>query len=182
MDDLEAINRCKSGDREAFRYLVERYQAQAIAHAISILGKREDALDVVQEAFLDAFHFLDRFDIERRFYPWFYTILRNRCYKLAESRRRSEITSLDDLEILAPSTGLSPEDSIQLEMALLQLSPEDREFITLKHLDGLSYEEIAERLEIPQGTVMSRLYYARKRLREIWLSVGSKAGRRREND
>jgi RNA polymerase sigma-70 factor, ECF subfamily len=182
MDDLQSINRCRTGDRDAFRYLVEKYQAQAIGNAIAILGNREDALDAVQDAFLDAFRSLNRFDDERRFYPWFYIILRNRCYKLATGRKRSEMSSLDDLEILAPPPNLSLEDALQLELALLKLSSEDREVIALKHLDGLSYEEIAERLEIPQGTVMSRLYYARKRLREAWLAIGSKTGKGREHD
>ncbi len=61
---------------------------------------------------------------------------------------------------------MSVEDTVLLEQGLLQLAPEDRELITLKHLDGLSYEELAERLEVPIGTIMSRLYYARKKLRD----------------
>ena len=69
-------------------------------------------------------------------------------------------------EILAPASSLSPEELLALERALLALSPEDRELITLKHLDGLSYRELAEMLKIAEGTVMSRLYYARQRLRE----------------
>jgi RNA polymerase sigma-70 factor (ECF subfamily) len=78
------------------------------------------------------------------------------------------VNSLGEIqaEILAPASGLSPEELLALERALLTLSPEDRELITLKHLDGLSYRELAERLGIAEGTVMSRLYYARQRLRE----------------
>lgn len=163
MDDQVAIVRCRGGDKEAFRHLVEQYQAQAIGHATAIVGNREDALDAVQEAFLAAFQAMGQFDLARRFYPWFYTILRNRCFKLAATRKKREAYSLDDAEILAP-IGLPPEELLSLEKALLDLTAEEREAITLKHLDGLSYEEMAERLEIPVGTVMSRLHYARKHL------------------
>jgi RNA polymerase sigma-70 factor (ECF subfamily) len=158
MDDGVAIERCRQGERDAFRFLVERYQSQALSHAVAILGNREDALDCLQEALLDAFQGLRRFDASRRFYPWFYILLRNRCYKLANRRR--EGTPLDEVTILAPGNG-SPE----LEEALHSLDAEDRELITLRHLDGLSYAELAERLEIPIGTVMSRLYNARRKMR-----------------
>lgn len=166
MDDPTAIRNCQSGDKEAFRHLVERYQAEAVGHAIAILGNREDALDAVQEAFLDALQALRRFDNARRFYPWFYVILRNCCFKLAAGRRRQEMSSSDEIEILTPTPSLRPEETMLLERTMLELKPEDRELITLKHLDGLSYEELAERLEVPLGTIMSRLYHARKRLRD----------------
>lgn len=166
MDDQEAIERCRAGDKEAFRHVVERYQAEAVGHAVAILGNREDALDAVQEAFIDAFRALDKLDLSLRFYPWFYVILRNRCYKLAAGRRRRVVSSSDEMEILAPTSSLQPEDTMILEQAMLEVPTEDRELITLRHLDGLSYQELAERLAVPQGTIMSRLYHARRRLRE----------------
>ena len=166
MDDPAAIQNSRAGDREAFRHLVERYQTEAVGHAIAILGNREDALDAVQEAFIDAFQALDRFDLSRRFYPWFYTILRNCCYKLAATQKRRETSSTHELEILSPLPGVTREEALLLERALCELSPQERELLTLKHLDGLSYEELAGRLGVPQGTVMSRLYHARKHLRQ----------------
>jgi RNA polymerase sigma-70 factor, ECF subfamily len=166
MDDQTAIERCRAGDKEAFRYVVERYQAEAIGHAMAILGNRDDALDAVQEAFIDTFQALDRLDLTRRFYPWFYVILRNRCYKLAAGRNQRDQSSFDELEILASEASIKPEDTMLLEQAMFELPAEDRELITLRHLDGLSYQELAERLKVPQGTIMSRLHYARKRLRE----------------
>ena len=72
--------------------------------------------------------------------------------------------SIEDIQILAPQANLSREEILTLEQALLSLPDEDRELITLKHLDGLSYEELAERFSVPKGTVMSRLFYARKQL------------------
>lgn len=166
MDDHEAIEKCRAGDNESFRHIVEHYQAEAVGHATAILGNHEDALDAVQEAFIDAFQALDQLDLSRRFYPWFYVILRNRCYKLAHGRKKREMTSSDEIEILAPAATLRPEDSMLLEQAMLELAGEDRELITLRHLDGLSYQELAERLEVPPGTIMSRLYHARKKLRD----------------
>ncbi len=166
MDDQTAIENCRAGDNEAFRHVVEHYQAEAIGHAIAILGNRDDAMDAVQEAFIDTFQSLDRIDLTRRFYPWFYVILRNRCYKLAAGRKKREMSRSDETDIVARTASLQPEDTMLLEQAMLELPAEDRELITLRHLDGLSYEELAERLEVPQGTIMSRLYYARKRLRE----------------
>lgn len=166
MDDSAAIKRCKSGDKDAFRYLVERYQTEAMGHALAILGDREDALDVVQEAFIDAYQALARFDLSREFYPWFYTILRNRCFKLLVTRRKTLVLSVDESLILMPVSDVPPEDRLALERALLELSTAERELLTLKHLDGLSYNELAKRLDIPKGTVMSRLFHARKHLRE----------------
>jgi len=166
MDDPIAIKKCKTGDTDAFRYLVERYQAEAMGHAVAIVADREDALDVVQEAFIDAYQALGRFDTSRQFYPWFYTILRNRCFKLLLGRRKNSAVSLDDALMLAPQSEVLPEDRLALERALLDLSPAEREIVTLKHLDGLSYDELARQLEIPKGTVMSRLFHARRRLRE----------------
>ena len=162
MDDATAIRNCKNGENDAFRYLVERYQRQAVGHAVAILGGREDALDAVQDAFIDAFRSLGKFDDSRCFYPWFYVLLRNRCYKTAAKRRETE--GIGETEILASTTHGPNVETLDLETALLSLPKEDREILTLKYLDGLSYEELAAQLQIPKGTVMSRLFYARKRL------------------
>lgn len=162
MDDATAIEKCVNGDGEAFRFLVERYQAQAVGHAVAILGNREDAQDAAQEAFVDAFRSIKRFDANRRFYPWFYVLLRNRCFKMTARRRPAE--DVEEAEILAAQSGISSEERFALEKALRSLSAEDREIIALKYLDGFSYEELAGHLQIPRGTVMSRLFYARRQL------------------
>ena len=162
MDDTMAIEKCLQGEKDAFRFLVERYQSQAAAHAVAIFGNKNDALDAVQEAFVDAYQALKNFDRSRRFYPWFYVLLRNRCFKLMAKSRKTE--SIEETDILAPQADLPYEERLALETALLALSAEDREIIILKYLDGLSYDEIAEHLVIPKGTVMSRLFYARKQL------------------
>lgn len=162
MDDLTVIRKCQNGEGDAFRDLVERYGRQAAGHAAALLFNREDALDAVQEAFIDAFRAINKFDKSRPFYPWFYVLLRNRCYRMRAKDRPTE--SVEDMEIMAPKTGLSSEESFGLETALLSLSREHREIITLKYLDGLSYDELAEYLQIPRGTVMSRLFHARRQM------------------
>ena len=163
MDDDEiAIEKCRNSEREAFRHLVEKYQRQAISHATAILGNRDDALDAAQEAFIDAFKALKQFDSSRPFYPWFYVLLRNRCFKLAARKRETQ--SIDETVIVAPNSTAQSERILELENALRALDMEDREIVTLKYFDGLSYNELAERLQIPKGTVMSRLFHARKKL------------------
>lgn len=162
MKDKAAIEKVLSGDKEAFRFLVQRYQNQAVGHASAIVGSRSEAQDAVQEAFIDAYNSLARFDAERNFYPWLYVLVRNRCYKMLARRRPAE--DIDEIDILAPRPGVSPEEHLGLERALKDLRGDDREIIALKYLDGLSYKEIAEYLAIPVGTVMSRLFYARRQL------------------
>lgn len=164
MDDAPTIERCRDGDAGAFRHLVERYQGQAVAHALAIVGQREDALDAVQEAFLDAFRALDGFDVSRRFYPWFYVLLRHRCFKLL--RRRAPVAQPALLAALTAPPGPDRERDHGTLEALATLPAEDRELLLLKHVDGLSCRQLAERLAIPEGTVMSRLFKARARLRE----------------
>jgi len=164
MDDRVAIEQVLSGDNEAFRFLVERYQKQALGHAAAIVGSRSEAQDAAQEAFIDAYNALNRFDRTRRFYPWFYVLLRNRCFKMLAARRPAE--NIDNIDILAERPGVAPEERIALERALRNMKTDEREIVTLKYLDGLSYKEIGEYLEIPVGTVMSRLFNARRSLKE----------------
>ena len=162
MDDEIAIEKCRNGEQEAFRHLVERYQRQAVSHATAILGSRDEAMDAAQEAFIDAFRALKQFDNSRQFYPWFYVLLRNRCFKM--TARKREMANIDETVIVAASSAAQPEDILALENALRALNLEDREIITLKYFDGLNYNELAERLQIPKGTVMSRLFHARRKL------------------
>jgi RNA polymerase sigma-70 factor (ECF subfamily) len=161
MDDATAIERCLGGEPDAYRHLVTRYQAQALAHARVLLGNRADAEDAVQEALMAAYRALERFDRSRRFYPWLYVILRNRCLK-RRARERREAEARSRLPELRRADGQEVPDS--LPAALARLRPNDREILVLRHFEGLTYAELAERLSIPRGTVMSRLHHARRRL------------------
>lgn len=170
MEDNDIIQECMAGRKQAFGYLVRQYQSEAIGHAVALLGNLPDALDVVQEAFIAAFQALGRFDTQRRFYPWFYTILRNRCYKVLSRRKIQSDRFISDTQWLdIPENVETPAQGPVVQEILQELSDEDRELLTLKHIDGRTYSEIAILMEIPAGTVMSRLYHARKRFRSLYL-------------
>jgi RNA polymerase sigma-70 factor, ECF subfamily len=161
MDDAGAIRACRAGHVDAFRHVVERYQGRALAHARLLTRNEADAADAVQDAFLDAFRGLAAFDASRPFYAWFYVLLRNRCFKQGARRgTRSESGVLPDV---AGNPDISPE-LMDLWRAIDRLSAEDSELIVLKHIEGWTYEELSTALNVPRGTVMSRLYAARQRL------------------
>jgi RNA polymerase sigma-70 factor (ECF subfamily) len=173
MQDAEAIRRCRQGDLEAFGHMVQRYQRRALGHARALTGNDADAADAAQNAFLDAFVHLDGFDETREFYPWFYVLLRNRCYKQrARSRTHADPSAMVET---TGETG-SAEERYDLRRALDRLPIDDRELIVLKHVDGWTYDELAVRLDIPRGTVMSRLFHARQRLK-VLMSNSQKAPR-----
>jgi RNA polymerase sigma-70 factor (ECF subfamily) len=165
MQDVNAIRACRQGNADAFRHLVQRYQRRALAHARTLTGNDADAADAAQDAFLDAFRHLNGFDEARAFYPWFYVLLRNRCFK-QKARSGDRQAAAEPAEAPAPSGG-SREELYDLRVALDRLPLPDRELIVLKHLDGWTYDELAERLGIPRGTVMSRLFHARQRLQTL---------------
>jgi RNA polymerase sigma-70 factor (ECF subfamily) len=165
MDDRHAITRCLEGDADAFRVLVDRYQARAFGHARLLSGSDADAADAAQDAFVDAYRALGRFDLARQFYPWFYVLLRHRCAKQRSRKAtRAESQELPDAPV-SPTVDIDA--SLDLGRALGQLDADEREIVMLKHLDGWKYAEIAERLGIPLGTVMSRLFTARRKLRAL---------------
>jgi RNA polymerase sigma-70 factor (ECF subfamily) len=165
MQDGEAVRSCRDGQQEAFQHLVRRYQQRALAHARALTGNDADAADAAQDAFVDAFKNIDRFDTGQDFYPWFYVLLRNRCFK--QRTRRGTRPESGELPERATSTNASPEQVLDLRAALDRLDRPDRELILLKHVDGWTYDELASRLEIPRGTVMSRLFTARRRLQNF---------------
>ncbi|MHC4471766.1 MAG: RNA polymerase sigma factor [Planctomycetota bacterium] len=165
----QAIVACQRGSRDAFEVVVKAYMRRAYFAALALVGNREDALDISQEAFVKAYRAIRRFDAARPFYPWFYRIVRNLCYDWL--RRRSN-RPRNGLEGEIPDSRANPEvlarrDEIREEVwnAVHRLGERDREILVLRHFQHMSYREIAEALGIPQGTVMSRLFTARSRLR-----------------
>ena len=160
MDDAAAARVCLAGNTEGFRHLVDRYQSRALAHARLLTRNDADAADATQDAFVDAFRNLRAFDAGRAFYPWFYVLLRNRCFKQT-SRRGTRSESA----IVTPGVdrGVS-EESVDLWRAIRRLPPDDAELVVLKHIEGWTYEELSKALKLPRGTVMSRLFAARQRL------------------
>lgn len=170
--DQELIARCQGGDRKAFEPLFTRYRDRAYAFALGLVGSPDDALDLTQEAFVRAYQALKRFRPGAAFEPWFFRILRNLCLNAI---RRRKTWQMVPWEIVGELPGSSAEATsaaterreIQeaVWLAISELAPEHREIIILKDFQDRSYKEIAEILDCPLGTVMSRLYYARQALR-----------------
>ena len=146
---------------DAFRHFVERYQNRALAHARLLTRNTADAADATQDAFVDAFRNLRAFDPDRQFYGWFYVLLRNRCFK--QRSRRGTRSESGIVAAEGVTRGVS-EESLDLWRGIGRLPPEDAELVVLKHIEGWTYEELSKALDIPRGTVMSRLYVARQRL------------------
>jgi len=166
-----AILKCQQGSRDAFGTIVTRYMRRAYLAAVALVGNREDAMDISQEAFVKAYRAIGRFDLERPFYPWFLRILRNQCFDWMRKRRARPagdlIKELPDGRMNPEVLARRNEIKEQVWTAVRRLSERDREIIVLRHFQHFSYAEIAETLGIPQGTVMSRLFTARSRLREL---------------
>ncbi len=171
------IERCRSKDAEAFRELVEGYKEQAYGFAFSYLRNSEEALNISQDAFVRAWQFIGTFQAGRSFRSWLLGIVRH----LSLNRlRRKRILREISLENAITESGFDPADSKpdpqevlegaetrrMVWKAIMGLKEEFREVIVLKHFHDMSYHEIAESLMVPDGTVMSRLYYARLALKK----------------
>lgn len=169
-DDSELVRRARSGDGEAFGALVDRYMRAAYAVALSVTGSHEDAEDAAQESFLVALQKLEECRNPERFAGWLLTIVRNRSRNLV---RREVLRNTDQVPASTRSSVPTPDRETerselrgQLAEALEGLSQVQREIVLLHDLEGWKHREIAERLEIPAGTVRSHLHFARKALRD----------------
>jgi RNA polymerase sigma-70 factor, ECF subfamily len=173
MDDTDdaLIHRCQAGDTEAFGILVRRYAGRATGIATLLVGNHPDAMDVSQEAFVRAWRHIQTYRGESAFFTWYSTILRKVCLTWHGKRhRRKDTRPLEAVEVSGHSADPAElaEDNEQAELlrrAVLRLATKHREIIVLKHFEDLSYRQIAAQLEIPVGTVMSRLHAAREALR-----------------
>ena len=175
-EEIRLIAGAKHGDHGNFETLVDLYMGKAIGVAMGYVGNRDDAIDMAQDAFYRVYKHLDRFREGERFAPWFFRILRNCCLNFIDKRKRARHVSMhpkddDDRGIPLPDETFSPtetaedkEVSKELWKAMEQLSLQHREIILLRHFQDLDYASISEVLEIPIGTVMSRLFHARKKL------------------
>lgn len=174
-DEQSLILRCQRGDKPAYGILVENYMQRAYHIALGLTGSHENALDLSQEAFVRAYRAIKKLDPKRKFFTWFYQILKNLCFNHLRDQKRhaaafSEIGDgvLDNLSDSNADAAANYEQQELRELlwkALNSLNPADREIIILKDFQDLSYKEIAEFLNCPDGTVMSRLYHARKALK-----------------
>ena len=172
--DAELVVRCSGGDRHAFETLLSRYERQLFGAAFRILHNREDAFDVTQTAFMRAYEHLDRYDRSQSFHTWLYRIAVNAALDLARSRHPQDALSdeITDQGDGPEAVAVGEQRDFAIQAALMELNPGYRAVIVLKHLQGLSYEEIAQVLECPVKTVKSRLFTARQTLRNILVSQG----------
>lgn len=163
------VEACLSGDTSAFGVLVDSYEGKLYNVALQITGSRDDAMDATQSAFVKAYEKLHTFDDSYRFFSWIYRIAINEALNL--TRRKGPVSGID-MEAFVGSddpeqASSDREVSRMLYGAIGSLSPEHRAVVVLKHLQGLSYREIAGVLEIPEERVKSRLFSARQKLRAL---------------
>jgi len=164
--EAEIIEKVKKGDKEAYHFIVTRYMQRAYYIALGFVHNPQDALDISQEAFIKAFRKIKSFDTNKPFFPWFYQVMKNLCFDhLRRSHQRGEIP-LDGVRILK-----TEKDDREMKEVLWKgienLPLAQKEVIILRYFQQYSYQEIADTLEKPLGSVMSSLYYAKVRLKKI---------------
>jgi RNA polymerase sigma-70 factor, ECF subfamily len=185
-DDRELVERARAGDAKAFRGLFERYRRRAYSLAYGMLHNSDDALDVVQDAFIKAHRYLAKFEGNSSFYTWLYRIVVNLCIDHIRRAKRGRHVDFDDAlghsegevpvgeETLLPRVlGSNPHKSLarrrvreQIAEALDTLSDNHRAVLIMREIEGLSYEEMAEVMQCSKGTIMSRLFHARRNMQK----------------
>jgi RNA polymerase sigma-70 factor (ECF subfamily) len=180
-DVLALVSRARSGDEGAFRALVVRFQRKVYAVALGIVRDPDLAWDVAQDAFVRVHGRLSTFEGKSAFSTWLFRVTTHLAIDAVRKERTSRKDALEDVlesdlagggeGILSTTLGDDPRENVlrrelagEIERALDGLSPEHRTILVLREIEGLTYEELAERLSIPKGTVMSRLFHARKRM------------------
>lgn len=179
LSERELILRAQAGESAAFGVLVERYMRRAYYAALGLVGSPEDALDLSQEAFVRAYRARRRIDPDLPFYAWLYQILRRLCFNHTRDRRvrrnrledaRDWLTEQSNRRFASDQperAAVRRETRRRVQAAIRKLTEREREVLVLKEFEGLRYREIAALLDIPIGTVMSRLYSARRHLARV---------------
>ncbi len=179
-DDRKLVERCKSGDRDAFKTLVSNYERAVFRIAFGVLRDSEESWDVTQEVFIKVFRYIGSFEYYTSFYVWLHRITMNLSIDYLRKRRRSafeyddgrkqEAPSLDrfagsDQQSGAPDRQVLREELMgRVNAAVNKLSAKHREAIVLREVEGMSYQEIASTVGVSIGTVMSRIFHARKKI------------------
>jgi RNA polymerase sigma-70 factor (ECF subfamily) len=178
VDDHRLIAECLQGDASAFGGLVRRYQERLYHTVYRLVGNAEDAQDVVQEAFLSAYQSLEGFKGDALFFTWLYRIAVNTAISLKRKQRvllridggpnGAGVEPPDPSDLSRPGHALEQaEQDTRIRRALSRLSPEHRAVLVMKDMEGQKYETMAEVLQVPIGTIRSRLHRARLELREL---------------
>jgi len=178
--DAELVERLKKGDTKALEELYQRHREPAYGIAYRLVGSREDALDVVQESFIHVLRGIQTFRGQSSFRTWLYRIVTHAALDYRRWRSLRATESLDSERALEPvdaSSQRSPQDTAAerdlaaaIDKALANVSEKNRAALVLFAIEGMSYKEIADVLSISVGTVMSRIFNARQRLRELLAS------------
>jgi RNA polymerase sigma-70 factor (ECF subfamily) len=182
-DEVDLIDKARAGDQAAFRRLVEKYQRRVYSMALGMVKDTDEARDIVQETFLKAYQHLSTFHGQAGFFTWLYRITMNLCIDRARRKARVGKVEFDETADAeeAGDSGISPrrlgfdpahalrdrEIREHLNEAMARLSPTHRAVLLLREVDGLAYRDIAEVMQCSEGTVMSRLFHARKRMQEM---------------
>lgn len=188
VSELELVKRCQAGQSEAFDELVTRYRTRVFAMIYNMVHNEQDAWDLAQESFVKAWKSIKRFRRHSSFYTWVYRIVMNvtidwlRKKQIkgagAEFDDSIQLKEVDPASRTLPKAEPLPHERMQrseirqkIDNAIAQLSPEHRAVILMKEIEDMQYHEIAETLRCSIGTVMSRLFYARKRLQHMLRDV-----------
>jgi len=179
-DDIELVAKCQRGDMQAFNELVTKYRGKVYAMIYNMVHSEQDAWDLAQDGFLKAWKSISRFRGQSAFYTWLYRIMMNVAIDWTRKKQiMGDVEFDEELGIKGVEAGAStaphadplPFQKIErreirerIDDAVEKLSPEHRAVILMREMDGMQYEEIAEVLDCSVGTVMSRLFYARKKL------------------
>ena len=166
--------RVLKGDLDAYEAIIQDHQASVFNVCYRILGNRQEAEDLTQEAFIRAYQKLSRYDPSRPFGPWMRTLAANLCYNHIKKARLERVPLEDEKDQLKDNPSNDPENLLELSQehrvlyqALWKLPDNQRIALELRHFQGLSYQDMAETLNLPLNTVRSHLYRGRQRLAEI---------------
>jgi RNA polymerase sigma-70 factor (ECF subfamily) len=193
LDDKELVRRAKAGEQEAFRVLFDRHNRRAYALALGVLRNPDDALDVVQEGFIKAHRYLDKFEGTSSFYTWLYRIIMNLAIDHLRKVKRAQHVDFNDALSHVEGEGEVGEDALlprilgqnpgkalvrkemrdHIGQALDLLSDNHRTVLIMRELEGMSYEEMARAMKCSKGTIMSRLFHARKNMQKHLLELMS---------
>jgi RNA polymerase sigma-70 factor, ECF subfamily len=188
VSELDLVARCQTGDTEAFDELVTRYRTRVFSMIYNMVHSEQDAWDLAQDSFLKAWKSIKRFKGRSSFYTWIYRIVMNVTIDWLRKRQvkggGGEFDDSIQLKEVEPASKTVPkaealphemmersEIRTRIDTAIAQLSPEQRAVILMKEIEGMQYHEIAEAVGCSIGTVMSRLFYARKKLQNLLRDV-----------
>lgn len=189
--DLELVRRCQGGDAQAFDELVTRYRNRVYSMVYQLVRNEQDAWDLAQDGFIKAWRSIEKFRGQSSFYTWLYRIVTNvaidwlRKKQISSGQEFDDTIGLADIEptnTLVPKSEPAPikkmergEIRARIDAAIARLTPEHRAVIVMKELEDMQYHEIAEAMGCSIGTVMSRLFYARRKLQTLLKDVYDEA-------